>query len=124
MVNFATDSAIKLITFPWIGGEMIAQFVGDRFPFLGIIRRWLLGRNIWPNFREIGIQRYEFFQSRLGVGFDGLDRALGLANPTVDTLIRMYHEHILSLVETIHGADLHAIHVFAFDAGIDDDVSH
>src|SRR5437016_11702836 len=44
MVNFATDSAMKLITFPRIGGEMIAQFVGDGFPFLGIIRRWLLSR--------------------------------------------------------------------------------
>src|SRR5262249_57961651 len=36
----------------------------------------------------------------------------------------MDDEHILALVEAVHGADLDAIHVFAFDTGFVDDVSH
>jgi hypothetical protein len=34
----------------------------------------------------------------------------------------MNDEHILSLVETIDGANLHAIHKFALDAGFIDDI--
>jgi hypothetical protein len=36
----------------------------------------------------------------------------------------MNHEHVLTLVKTIDGAYFDAIHVFAFDAIFDDDVSH
>jgi hypothetical protein len=36
----------------------------------------------------------------------------------------MDHEHVLALVETVDGAHLHAIHVFAADAGFGDDVGH
>jgi hypothetical protein len=36
----------------------------------------------------------------------------------------MDHEHIFALVETIHGANFDAIHIFAFDAVFDDDIGH
>jgi hypothetical protein len=36
----------------------------------------------------------------------------------------MDDEHVLALVETVHGANFHAIRVFAFDAGIQNDVGH
>jgi hypothetical protein len=36
----------------------------------------------------------------------------------------MDDEHVLALVETIDGAHLDAIGVFALDAGLSDDVSH
>jgi hypothetical protein len=36
----------------------------------------------------------------------------------------MDDEHVLALVETIHVTDLDAVHVFALDAGFDDDVGH
>jgi hypothetical protein len=36
----------------------------------------------------------------------------------------MDNQHVLPLVETVDGADLHAIHVFATDAGLCDDVGH
>ena len=32
------------------------------------------------------------------------------------------HEHVLALVETIHGAHLHAVHGFAANAALIDDV--
>ena len=34
----------------------------------------------------------------------------------------MDNEHVLTLVETIYGADLHAVHQFALDATLVDDV--
>jgi hypothetical protein len=33
-------------------------------------------------------------------------------------------QHILALVEAIDGADLNAVHVFAFDAIVVDDIGH
>jgi hypothetical protein len=36
----------------------------------------------------------------------------------------MDDEHILALVEAIHGADFDAVHVFTFDATVVDDVGH
>jgi hypothetical protein len=36
----------------------------------------------------------------------------------------MDDQHVLALIEAIHGADLDAVHVFAFDAIIVDDIGH
>jgi hypothetical protein len=36
----------------------------------------------------------------------------------------MNDQHVLALVETIHGADFNAVHVFAFNAIIVDDIGH
>ena len=49
---------------------------------------------------------------------------LGLANTAVDTLVGMDDEHVLALVETIDGADLYTVGIFAVDTIVVDDVSH
>jgi hypothetical protein len=36
----------------------------------------------------------------------------------------MDYQHVLTLVEAVDGADFHAIHVFATDAGFCDDIGH
>jgi hypothetical protein len=36
----------------------------------------------------------------------------------------MDDQHVVTLVEAVHGADFNAIGIFAFDAGFSDDVSH
>jgi hypothetical protein len=36
----------------------------------------------------------------------------------------MNDEHVFTLIKTIDGANLHAIHVFAFDAVFDNDIGH
>jgi hypothetical protein len=36
----------------------------------------------------------------------------------------MDYQHVLALVEAVDGADFHAIHVFATDAGFCDDIGH
>src|ERR1035441_10480487 len=45
-----------------------------------------------------------------------------LAHPTIDAFVGMNHQHVFALVETIDGADLHAVHQFALDATLVDDV--
>jgi hypothetical protein len=36
----------------------------------------------------------------------------------------MDDEHVLALIEAVHRTDFDAIHVFAFDAVVVDDISH
>src|SRR5438477_6198642 len=105
-----------------IGGEMLLELGRDPFPRLGIRRRGLLGRDIRPDFRKLSIERYEFFKAGFGIGLDRLNRAFRLADPAVDALVGMDHQHVLALVKAVDGANLDAIHVLALDALFDDDV--
>ena len=60
----------------------------------------------------------------IGIGHDRLGRALRLADAAVDALVRVDDQHVLALVEAVHGADFDAVHVLALDAGFGDDVGH
>ena len=46
----------------------------------------------------------------------------GFAHPQIDALIRVDDVHVLALVEAVHVADLNAVHVFAANATLVDDV--
>jgi hypothetical protein len=59
---------------------------------------------------------------RLGVGLDRVDRALRLAHPAIDALVRVDDEHVLALVEAVHGAHFDAVHGFAANTTLVDDV--
>src|SRR5690606_30422107 len=52
------------------------------------------------------------------------DGAFRLAYAAINALIGVDNQHVLALVETIHGADFHAIGVFAADAGFGHDIGH
>ena len=88
--------------------------------------RWgiLLLGNIWPGFGIFAVHFKPFFEPRLGVRLDGVGGAFGLAHAAIDALVRMDDQHVFALVKAIHGADLNAVGIFAFDAGFSDDVSH
>src|SRR5260370_1094890 len=79
-------------------------------------------RNIWPDFRVFRIQQQPFLKPRLGVGLDRVDRALRLAHPAIDALVRVDDEHVLALVEAVHGAHFDAVHGFAANTTLVDDV--
>src|SRR5262249_20235741 len=64
------------------------------------------------------------FQPGLGIGLDGVDRALRFAHPAVDALVGVDDEHVGALIETVDRADLHAVGEFALDAVFVDDVGH
>src|SRR2546421_17360 len=61
-------------------------------------------------------------KARNGVGLDRVDRAFRLADPAIDAFVRVDDEHVLALVEAVHGAYLDAVHGFAANAAIVDDV--
>ena len=85
--------------------------------------RWrFFDRNIRPDFRVFRVQRQPFLKPRLGISLDRVDRTFRLANTAVNAFVRVDHKHVLTLVETIHGAYLDAVHGFAANAALIDDV--
>src|SRR6516225_1704477 len=79
-------------------------------------------RNIWPDSCVFRIQRQPFLKPGFAISLDSIDGAFRFANATVDAFVRMDDEHVLALVEAVHGAHLDAVHGFAANAAIVDDV--
>ena len=84
----------------------------------------MLGRDVGPLGAVLRVEFEPLLKTIFGIGQDRFSRALGLANAAVDTFVRVDYEHVLAFVEAIYGANLDAVHIFAFDAGIGDDVGH
>ena len=55
---------------------------------------------------------------------DGLVWALRLTNTAVDALVGVNDEHVLTLVKAVYGTDFYAVHVFAFDTVVGDEIGH
>src|SRR4029077_7812606 len=100
----------------------VLEFVWLPLPLLRLGRGRFFDRNVWPDFRVFRIQRQPFLKPRLGVWLDRVDRALGLAHPAVDALVRMDNEHVLALIEAVDGAHLDAVHKLTANTVIVDDV--
>ena len=81
-----------------------------------------MDRNVWPDFCVFGIQRQPFRKAWFGVGLDRVDRAFQFAHPTIDAFDWVDDEHVLALVEAVHGAPFDAVRGFAADAALGDDV--
>lgn len=60
----------------------------------------------------------------VGVGKNRLCRAFGNADAAVDAFVGMNDQHVLALVEAVHGAHLDTVRKFAFDAVFGNDESH
>ena len=98
------------------------EFVRLPLPLLGVGWGGFFDRNIWPDFRVFRIQRQPFLKPRLGVRLDRVDRAFRHADPAIDAFVRVDDEHVLALVEAVHGAHVDAVHKFAANAALVDDV--
>ena len=109
---------------PGSGEKCFANLSGHLFPGVGVRRRRALAGDVRPLDREIGIHLEPLLRLAVGVRQDGFRRAFRLAHAAVDALVGMDDEHVVALVEAIHGADLDAVHVLALDAVFGDDVSH
>src|SRR5262249_7795177 len=105
--------------------EMLGELVGDTIPRIGIERRRSLRDDVRPQ-RGVLVIKIEpaGLGSRDGVWKNCFGRALWHANAAVDALVWVNDEHILTEIEAVDGADLDAIHVFAFDAVVGDDMGH
>jgi hypothetical protein len=99
------------------------EFVRLPLPLFPVRRGRFFDLNIWPDFHVLCVQRQPFLQPWLDISLDGIEGTFRLANATVDTFIRMDDEHILALVEAVHGAHCNAVHGFAANTPIVDDVS-
>ena len=110
-----------LIARPRIWREVL-KFVRLPLPLLPVGRGRFFDLNIWPDFRKFRIQRQPLLKPRFAISLDGIDGAFRFANATVDAFVRMDDEHVLALVEAVHGAHLDAVHSFAANAAIVDDV--
>jgi len=98
------------------------EFVRLPLPLLGVRRGRFFDRDIWPDSCVFRIQRQPFLKPGFAISLDGIDGAFRFAYATVNAFVRMDDEHVLALVEAVHGAHLHAVHGFATNAAIVDDV--
>src|SRR6185369_7863896 len=103
---------------------MLLELVRHALPLIGVRRRRALARYVGPFRRIFTVNFQPLFHAALGIRQDGIGRAFRLANPAVDAFVGVDHQHILAGVETVHRADLHAVHILALDAGLGDDISH
>ena len=110
MIAESVPSAPTLVSLPRICGKISFEFTGRAIELLGVRRGIALNCHIRPGSRQVKVKLKPFFQPRFRVRLDGLGRTFRFANAAVDAFIRMDHEHIFALVETINGAHLHAIH--------------
>jgi hypothetical protein len=106
------------------GAEVLFVFVSGILEFIGVGGRRLLSRYIGPSGSKFAVELEPSLSRRLAVRNNGFYRTLRLTHPAIDALVRVDHQHVFALVETVHGANLHAIHVFAADAGFCDDIGH
>lgn len=121
-----------------VGHGDVASFILDAG--LGRKFRFLAGSPIlsisiwqWGLFRRYvgpygGILAVDFEPMRrclwISVGKYRLRRAFRNTNSAVDALVRVYHQHVLTLIEAVYGTDFHTVGVLAFDAILGDDVGH
>src|SRR5580704_13642300 len=124
MVVNDTDSALFSVAGTRIRRKLPFEFVGHPLPLLGVGGGLLFGGDIRPGFGVFGVDSQPLLDAGLGIGLDRVDRAFRLADPAIDALVGVDDQHIFALVEAIHGADFNAVHVFAFDAIVVDDIGH
>jgi hypothetical protein len=74
--------------------------------------------------RILTVEFNPFFHVRLSVGADRIGRTFGFADAAIDALIRVDHEHVFTLIETIYGAHFDTVGVFAGDTIVVDDIGH
>src|SRR5205085_6048591 len=107
-----------------IGGEIFVELAVLALMLVGVRGAVLLAGDVRPFGGVSGVHLQPLLQPVLGVGQDRLGRAFRLADAAIDALAGVDDEHVLALVEAVDGADLDAVHIFAADAGIGDDVGH
>ena len=104
--------------------KVLLELALDAVEFLGVGRRLLLFGNIGPGGRVFRVYIQPLVEAGLGIRLDRLGRAFGLAHAAIDTFVGVDDEHVLALIEAVDGANLDAVHVFALNAVVRDDVGH
>src|SRR5690606_16531468 len=99
----------------WLGGEIFLELAGLALELCSIGRGGALDGYVGPDLGIFSVDLKPFAVGLvLGVGDDGVDRALRFADAAVDTFVRGDDEEILALVETVDRTDLDTVHEFTF----------
>jgi hypothetical protein len=112
------------VAFARLGREVLVELAFFALVLVGVIRRVLLGGDVGPLCRELGVQLKSLLQTAFSVGQDRFGRAFGFANTAVDAFAGIDHQHVVAFIEAVDGANLDAVHELAADARIGDNVSH
>ena len=118
------DFAGFFLALAGIRAEEFGELIGNTLERIGIGRRFAFTRDIRPRRRILAISFDPLLGLRIAVRNDRLGRTFRLANAATDAFVGMDDQHVLALVETIHRANLDAVHVFALDAGFGHDIGH
>src|SRR3954469_23956586 len=105
-------------------GEIFVELAFFALMLVGVGGAVLLASNVGPLGRIGGVDLEPLLKAAFGVGQNRLGRAFGFAHAAIDAFGRIDDEHVLAFVEAVDRTDLDAIHIFALNAGIGDDVSH
>src|SRR5471032_1630033 len=104
--------------------EILRKFVFFVFEIFGIGGGFTLAGYVRPLARIGTIDLQPLLHALLRVGHDGARRAFGLANATVDAFVGVDDQHVIALVEAVHGANFDTVHVLALDASLGHDIGH
>jgi hypothetical protein len=118
-------------------GELISPgflFDGSAHPQAMRCRRLFVGERFFLLSDHVAFARFGFGGVELQIALplirqivlvkDCFDRAFGHTRFAVDALFRVDVQHLVTLVETLYGANDHAISVFASRARLGNDVRH
>ena len=93
-------------------------------PLFCVRQRVFLGDDNRPKFGIFAIELDPLVHVRLCVRPDRICRTFWFTDTAIDALVRVYHQHVLAFVETVHRTDFHTVGVFAGNAGIVDNIGH
>jgi hypothetical protein len=116
------------MTEPWrlpgIRTEILLKLVRHALVLLGVRRRLALLGDIGPFGRVIAVQLQPRLGALIGVRQDCFGWTFRFTKAAVDAFVRVDHQHVLAHIEAVDGADLHAVHEFALDAGFRDHIGN
>src|SRR6266850_199787 len=104
--------------------EILFELVLFILESVGIAGGLALAGDVGPPACHRPVELEPLLQTFFGVGQDGVGRAFGFADAAVDAFVRIDDQHVLALVEAVHGADLDTVHVLALDASLGHDIGH
>src|SRR5215208_3385752 len=87
-----------------LGREVLLELAVLALVLVGVLRRRPLARDIGPLVGVVAVQLEPALRRRFGVRQDRVHRAFRLANAAVDALVGVDDQHVLALVEAVHGA--------------------
>ncbi|VFU10856.1 protein of unknown function [Methylocella tundrae] len=115
---------LPLIALAGIGGEKLFEFARSSVERLGVRSLLALHCDVRPGLRHFCVQLNPLFDPLLGIRLDRFGGAFGFADAAVNAFVRMDNEHVFAFIEAVYRTHLHAIHVFALDAILQDDIGH